>query len=25
VFLYVEPAGKDWGDTRAAEPTDQRA
>jgi aquaporin Z len=25
VFLYVQPAGKEWGDTRAAEPTDQPA
>jgi aquaporin Z len=25
VFLYIQPAGKDWGDTRAAEPTDQPA
>ena len=25
VFLYIEPAQKSWGDTRAAEPTDQPA
>lgn len=25
VFLYIQPAGKEWGDTRAAEPTDQPA